>query len=58
MLPHELPGGCLLHGFEERDAEELDRVVAANRAYLARWLPWVEAEQGVESRREFIRSAR
>jgi ribosomal-protein-serine acetyltransferase len=58
MLPHELPGGCVLRAFEERDAEELDRVIEANRVYLARWLPWVEAENGVESRREFIRSTR
>jgi len=57
MLPHRLPGGCLLRAFEERDAAELDRVIEANRDHLAPWLPWVEGERGVESRREFIRAS-
>jgi len=42
MLRHELPGGCYLRLFEETDAEQLGRVVAANRAHLAEWLPWAE----------------
>jgi ribosomal-protein-serine acetyltransferase len=56
MFPYELPGGCFLRLFEERDAEELDRVIAANRAYLARWLPWAATEHGADARLEFIRS--
>src|SRR5438093_1137577 len=56
MLPYELPGGCYLRLFDEGDAEELERVIAANRAYLARWLPWAAAEGGADSRLEFIRS--
>jgi ribosomal-protein-serine acetyltransferase len=58
MLPYELPGGCLLRAFEERDAEEFDRVIEANRDHLAPWMPWVEAEHGAEARREFIRATR
>jgi hypothetical protein len=43
MLRWELPGGRYLRLFEESDAEELDAVIAVNRAYLGRWLPWAEA---------------
>jgi len=58
MLPYGLSGGCLLRAFEERDAADLDRVIEANHDHLARWLPWVEAEHGVEARRAFIRASR
>jgi ribosomal-protein-serine acetyltransferase len=60
MLLYELPGGCALRHLTERDAGELERVVAANRDYLARWLPWVEATAGagIGARREYIRRAR
>ena len=56
----ELPDGCTLRLLEERDAEELEHVVAANHDHLARWLPWVEAAAaaGVEARREYVRRAR
>ena len=59
MLPHQLPDGCTLRHLAERDAEELERVVSANREHLARWLPWVDAtaDAGVEARREFLRAA-
>jgi ribosomal-protein-serine acetyltransferase len=58
MLPYELPNGCILRQLELRDAEELDRAIAANHAYLARWLPWVRTTSGIESRRQFIRASR
>jgi ribosomal-protein-serine acetyltransferase len=58
MLRYELPGGCYLRLFEESDAEELDRVIAANRDYLAEWLPWVETTSGADARREWIRRTR
>jgi hypothetical protein len=38
---------------EDRDAEELYRVVAANRATLAAWMPWA-AGQTLAGIREFI----
>jgi ribosomal-protein-serine acetyltransferase len=40
----------------ETDAEELYRLVDANRAYLARWMPWA-GEQTLAGTLEFIRSA-
>jgi ribosomal-protein-serine acetyltransferase len=58
MLRYELPGGCYLRLFEESDAEELDGVIAANRAYLAQWLPWAQETSGAEARLDFIRSTR
>jgi ribosomal-protein-serine acetyltransferase len=42
---------------EENDADELYRLVEANRAYLAPWLPWA-AEQTREETAEFIRMTR
>lgn len=58
MLRHDLPGGCYLRLFEESDAAELDRVIAANRAYLAEWLPWVETTSGAHAFLELIRRTR
>jgi hypothetical protein len=57
MLRFELRSGCYLRLFEESDAEELDRVIAANRAYLAEWLDWANAE-GTEEWLAFIRRTR
>jgi ribosomal-protein-serine acetyltransferase len=54
----DLPGGCRLRLLEESDADELHRLVAANRDYLARWLPWAAAELGRQSHLEFIRQTR
>jgi ribosomal-protein-serine acetyltransferase len=42
---------------EETDADELYRLIEANRAYLAPWLPWA-AEQTHEGTVEFIRLTR
>lgn len=40
----------------EADAEELFRVVDANRQHLREWLPWLDANTTAEHSREFIRS--
>lgn len=53
MLPLELPGGCRLRLVAADDADELYRLVDANRAHLAEWLPWVPAAS-LDSIREFI----
>jgi ribosomal-protein-serine acetyltransferase len=58
MLRFELRSGCYLRLFEESDAEELECVIAANRAHLAKWLAWADETGGVEARREFIRRTR
>jgi ribosomal-protein-serine acetyltransferase len=39
---------------EEADAQELYRLTDANRAYLARWMPWASG-QTLEGTLEFIR---
>jgi ribosomal-protein-serine acetyltransferase len=57
VLRFELRSGCYLRLFEESDAEELDRVIGANRAYLAEWLDWANAE-GTEEWLAFIRRTR
>jgi ribosomal-protein-serine acetyltransferase len=59
VFRYELSDGCFLRLFEESDADELVRVIAANRAHLAEWLPWVEATSNTaEARLEFIRRTR
>jgi ribosomal-protein-serine acetyltransferase len=58
MLRFELSSGCYLRLFEESDAEELDRVIAANHAHLAKWLAWANDPGGAEARLAFIRRTR
>jgi ribosomal-protein-serine acetyltransferase len=58
VLRRDLPGGCYLRLLEESDAEELYTLVDANRVYLARWLPWVEAAGSPEYVLNFIRTTR
>lgn len=36
-------------------AETMQRLTEANRAYLARWLPWAETETTLEQTQDFIR---
>lgn len=40
---------------EERNADELFRLVEENRAHLRPWLPWVDATTSPEDTRRFIR---
>jgi len=40
------------------DAEELFAAIAANRSYLARWLPWPLQVKAVEDERNWIRARR
>ena len=46
-----------LRRLEESDADELYRLIEANRPYLARWLPWAET-LSFEGSVEFIRTIR
>jgi ribosomal-protein-serine acetyltransferase len=55
--PLALTDECHLRLLVEADAEELYRLIDANRAYLARWMPWAE-DQTPESTLEFIRLTR
>src|SRR5215216_6712885 len=50
-----LSESCELRLLEEADAEELYRLVDANRAYLAEWMPWA-AQQTLEGTLAFIRT--
>jgi ribosomal-protein-serine acetyltransferase len=54
----DLPGGCHLRPLEESDADELARLVEANRAYLARWLPWAAGDTSAAAYVELIRGWR
>jgi ribosomal-protein-serine acetyltransferase len=58
-VPARLPllGGRALRLLRESDADELYAVIDANRAYLARWLPWAGA-QTREGTLDFIRATR
>jgi ribosomal-protein-serine acetyltransferase len=58
MFHCELPSGAFLRLFEESDADELFALVEANRAYLDRWLPWVDATRDREPILDFIRAGR
>jgi ribosomal-protein-serine acetyltransferase len=48
-----LSDDCHLRLLEERDADELHRLVEANRAYLAEWMPWA-ADQTLEGTTAFL----
>lgn len=56
MLRIELGDKRHLRLVEEPDAEELARLVDANRAYLSRWMPWAPSNT-IDSTIEFIRTA-
>jgi ribosomal-protein-serine acetyltransferase len=53
----ELPAGRRLRVLEESDAAELHALIVANRAHLARWMPWA-ARQTPEDTIDFIRATR
>jgi len=53
----ELPEGRGLRALAETDAIELHALIEANRAHLARWMPWA-ANQTPENTADFIRSTR
>jgi ribosomal-protein-serine acetyltransferase len=44
LLTIELANGQWLRLLEESDARELHAVIEANRAYLARWMPWAAGQ--------------
>jgi len=53
---YEIRDGLILRTFRPDDAEELCRVVEANRKHLRVWLPWLDASTEVEHFRLFIES--
>lgn len=57
MLTIRIDDNTELRTYEEKDAEEVFAVVDHNRAYLRKWLPWLDSNTAVEDTREFIRDA-
>jgi ribosomal-protein-serine acetyltransferase len=57
VLQHALTEDCSLRLLEESDVDALYDLIAANRPYLARWLPWA-ASQDREATLAFIRATR
>jgi ribosomal-protein-serine acetyltransferase len=53
----ELTASARLRPLTEADADELYELIDANRAYLARWMPWAEAQTRAGTL-EFIRMTR
>jgi ribosomal-protein-serine acetyltransferase len=53
----ELADGLRLRALEESDAIELHALIEANRAHLARWMPWA-AHQTLEDTVSFLRATR
>ncbi len=49
---------CSLTALELQDADELFALTDLNRAYLRRWLPWLDNITRLEDTRAFIRAAR
>jgi ribosomal-protein-serine acetyltransferase len=56
MKPIPLSAKAYLRPFEAADAGELHALIEANRAYLARWLPWASRQTPVDTE-QFIRRA-
>jgi ribosomal-protein-serine acetyltransferase len=56
MPRFQVSESTFLRPLEERDADELYALVDENRSYLARWMPWAEAQM-LQGTGEFIRSA-
>jgi ribosomal-protein-serine acetyltransferase len=52
-----LAGGARLRLLEGGDAEELHRLIVANREHLAAWMPWAAGQGEVETR-AFLARAR
>jgi len=57
VLHHQLTEDCNLRLLDESDADALYALIAANRPYLARWLPWA-ASQDRDATLAFVRATR
>ena len=57
MFAYPLTSDAELRLLEPRHAEALYALVDANRAFLRRWLPWVETTVSVDDSRQFIRES-
>lgn len=57
MLPHQPSPEISLELVEPRHAEELFRVIDANREHLREWLPWVDGTRSASDLNEFIQTS-
>jgi ribosomal-protein-serine acetyltransferase len=55
MFSLSVDAGTRLELLEEQHAEELFAVLDRNRAYLRRWLPWLDQNTNPEHTRAFVR---
>jgi ribosomal-protein-serine acetyltransferase len=58
MLRADLGDDAYLRLFEERDVDELHAAIEANRAHLARWLPWAVVQTRADTAQYVARSRR
>ena len=57
LLCIRIDDDTMLRIYEERHAQEVAEMVDQNRAYLRKWLPWVDNSRTVEDSRAFIRGS-
>jgi ribosomal-protein-serine acetyltransferase len=57
MFEHQVDNEIRLRLLEPRHAEALFTLVDANRPYLRRWLPWLDANTAVSDTLHFIETA-
>jgi ribosomal-protein-serine acetyltransferase len=57
MFRRVVAPGVEIRLMQEADAEPMFAVVEQNRAYLRKWLPWVDATHSAADVREFVRGA-
>lgn len=57
LLGVKLTNGRTLRLLEETDTDELHALIEANRAHLARWMPWAAGQTHADTQ-GFIRSSR
>lgn len=57
MFGHKIDEDLELRLLEDRDADELFKLLDHNRKYLRQWLPWVDGTKAAADTREFIRKS-
>jgi ribosomal-protein-serine acetyltransferase len=57
MVTIPIEEGLSLRSLEQEDAKELFALTDSGRAYLRRWLPWLDATRSLQDTRLFIESA-
>ncbi len=58
MFYYQVNDDIQLRVLENKHSKELYQLIDSNRLYLREWLPWVDSTNGVDTIKEFIKSAR